>query len=150
MINMSLYQLSLWLGIGLVLVYTLGQHWRTAYREIMQSVGLIGTGLIIVWWFFSACPAIATGLVLRLLLTAVFIKLFFWLFFKYYYKNNPDRSEIEHPSDVFEPDSSESQDLYEKAIQAARAKHSNHRPAGFEQTDQERKTSREISSGHPK
>jgi len=139
--DITLFQFSFWLAIALVFLYTLGQHWQTSYREIMQAIGLAGAGLIIVWWFFGACPALAVTMVIRLLIATLIIKFFVWLFFKIHYDENPTRSDKKK---TFNPtlDKSHSENrAYEQAVQTAIKNRSGRRPAGFEQTDRERQAS---------
>lgn len=139
--DITLFNFSFWLAIALVFLYTLGQHWQNAYREIMQTIGLAGAGLIIVWWFFGACPALAVTMVIKLLIATLIIKFFVWLFFKIHYDQNPSRPGKRKIIDSASHKSHSENKAYEQALQTAINNRSGRRPAGFEQTDRERQTS---------
>ena len=141
-----LVYISFWLAIGLAALYTLGQHWRTRFSQALQAIGLAGTGLIIVWWFFSACPIIAAGLVIKLLVITLIVKLFVWIFFRSFYDKHPHLKKENESGESNDWDEPVMQARYEEALKSARPDNPSRRPAGFEATDQNRRARQNQNS----
>ena len=74
--------LSVFAGIGFVVLYTLGEYGNSAYKEYFKTVGLGATALIVLLWFIKYCPAAALYLVVYLLIAALISKAILWFYFK--------------------------------------------------------------------
>ncbi|MCK5127419.1 MAG: hypothetical protein KAR42_14280 [candidate division Zixibacteria bacterium] len=66
-----------------IVLYSYGEVCRSQYKDYLKNIGIGGVGLVLLYQFFTSCPAIAAQMAIPLLIFAVIMKIAFWALYKY-------------------------------------------------------------------
>ena len=66
-------------GMVFVIIYSIGEYAPVRHNNIFRGVGFAGTGGLILYVFWTSCPAVAFQFVLPLFAAALVARFVIWL-----------------------------------------------------------------------